>query len=95
MDDTERKVRRSTVVAATPKQVFDLLADPRRHAEFDGSGSVKDAVSGPPRLALGSKFGMNMKLGLPYRISNEVVEFDEDTGGSAGDTWATTSGATS
>jgi hypothetical protein len=31
----------------------------------------------PERLALGSKFSMSMKLGVPYKITNEVVEFDE------------------
>jgi hypothetical protein len=28
-------------------------------------------------LTLGSKFAMSMKMGLPYKITNEVVEFDE------------------
>lgn len=72
-----RAVSASTVVGAAPQAVFDLLADPRRHSEFDGSGSVRDAVSGPDRLAPGATFGMKMQIGLPYRISNTVVEFDE------------------
>lgn len=30
-------------------------------------------------MTLGAKFGMDMKLGpLPYRISNTVVEFEQD-----------------
>jgi len=30
-------------------------------------------------LTLGSRFGMSMKMGpLPYRISNRVVEFEQD-----------------
>lgn len=74
---TARSVSASTVVAAPPQEVFDLLADPRRHAEFDGSGTVRDAVSGPPRLGPGARFGMAMRWGLPYRVSNTVVEFDE------------------
>lgn len=72
-----RAVSASTLVAAEPQAVFDLLADPRRHSEFDGSGSVRDAVSGPDRLAAGDTFGMSMQIGLPYRISNTVVEFEE------------------
>ena len=32
----------------------------------------------PERLSLGARFGMDMKLGIPYRITSEVVEFDED-----------------
>ena len=60
------------------QQIFDLLADPKRHADIDGSGSVKAAQSdAPTRLSLGAKFGMDMKIGAPYKITNEVVEFDE------------------
>ena len=68
---------RSVVVAAPPEQVFALLADPARHAELDGSGTVRGRVSGPARLALGDRFRMRMHLGLPYLISNQVVEFEE------------------
>ncbi len=68
---------RSVVVAAPPEQVFALLADPARHAELDGSGTVRGRVSGPARLALGDRFRMRMRLGLPYVISNQVVEFEE------------------
>lgn len=73
-----RVERVSRVVPATPQQIFDLLADPARHSTFDGSGSVMSSVdAAPERLTLGSKFGMKMKIALPYRITNEVVEFDE------------------
>lgn len=65
-------------VAAPAQDIFNLLADPRKHSLIDGSGSVKAArVDAPERLALGAKFGMDMKIGLKYRITNEVVEFDE------------------
>ena len=70
-------ISRSIVVDASAERIFDLLADPRRHAEFDGSGSVKGSVSGPERLSLGAKFGMDMRLVVPYRIGNQVKEFDE------------------
>jgi uncharacterized protein YndB with AHSA1/START domain len=78
LDPTRRLATDSTVVAAPPAEVFDLLADPRRHAEFDGSGTVQGAMSGPSRLALGTKFGMRMRIGLPYLIRNVVVEFEEN-----------------
>lgn len=74
----DRRVAATTVLAAPPHEVFALLADPHRHHEFDGSGSVRGAVSGPRRLALGDRFGMQMKITLPYRITNEVVEFEVD-----------------
>lgn len=75
----ERIERVQREVAATPTQIFDLLADPRMHSVIDGSGSVKGALdSAPERLTLGSRFGMSMRVAMPYRISNEVVEFEVD-----------------
>ncbi|MBM3827449.1 MAG: SRPBCC family protein [Actinobacteria bacterium] len=65
-------------VNADASSIFDLLADPSKHGEIDGSGSVQNASStAPERLSLGAKFGMDMKIGLKYKITNEVVEFDE------------------
>ncbi|HUV11127.1 MAG TPA: SRPBCC family protein [Acidimicrobiia bacterium] len=66
------------VIPAPPEKIFDLLADPSRHRDIDGSGTVRDAKSGAQRLALGSKFGMSMKLGLPYSMESEVVDFQEN-----------------
>ena len=65
------------VVPAPPEAVFALLADPRRHREIDGSGTVRDAVDGPPRLVRGARFGMRMQAGAAYEMTNTVVEFEE------------------
>ena len=65
-------------VKAPAEQVFAVLADPSRHREIDGSGTLRDAKGGSTRLALGSRFGMNMKAGAPYVMVNEVVEFEAD-----------------
>jgi hypothetical protein len=73
------RIRSSEIVIdADPTTVFDVIADPAQHSLFDGSGSVKSQVSGPPRLYLGAKFAMRMRIGLPYLIRNVVVEYDED-----------------
>ena len=64
-------------INASCQQIFDLLADPRAHALFDGSGTIQGSISGPIRLQLGSKFGMAMKIKVPYRITNKVVAFEE------------------
>jgi uncharacterized protein YndB with AHSA1/START domain len=72
-------VSASTTVAAPPHVVFAIVADPRQHPRIDGSGSVRGVVTGPGRLEKGAVFGMDMKLfGVPYRISNRVVEFEPD-----------------
>jgi uncharacterized protein YndB with AHSA1/START domain len=73
-----RTVSASAVVAAPPEEVFALLANPHRHHDFDGSSSVRAAVSGPERLALGDRFGMEMRIRLPYRVTNRVVELEPD-----------------
>jgi uncharacterized protein YndB with AHSA1/START domain len=71
-------VSASTTIAAPVGAIFDIVADPRQHPRIDGSGSVKGAIEGPDRLSLGAKFGMNMKMGAPYKITSTVVEFEED-----------------
>ncbi|WP_342788504.1 hypothetical protein [Saccharopolyspora dendranthemae] len=71
--EAERAVSRSVDVSAKPHEVFDLLADPHQHSTFDGSGSVRGRLSGPDRLALGSRFGMRMRIGVAYTIRNTVV----------------------
>ena len=57
--------------------IFDLVANPAAHQRFDGSGTIQRSISGPNRLFLGAKFGMAMKIRLPYRITNTVVAFEE------------------
>jgi hypothetical protein len=74
-----RVVSAERVIPATPQQIFDLLADPSKHPIIDGSGTVKSAQeNNPQRLSLGARFGMGMRIGLPYRITNKVVEFEEN-----------------
>ena len=76
--DPNKVVSETRFVTATPQEIFDLLADPAQHQLIDGSGSVQNATSSSPsRLSLGAKFGMDMKIGVKYKITNEVVEFDE------------------
>jgi hypothetical protein len=78
-DETREVVWAQRLIPAPAKAIFDLLADPSMHHVFDGSGSVKNAVSSAPRrLALGDKFAMNMRIVLPYKMTNTVVEFEED-----------------
>ncbi len=75
---TDRVVSAQRRIEAPAEAIFELLADPAAHARFDGSGTVVAARGdNPERLDLGARFGMDMKLGLPYKISNEVVEFEE------------------
>jgi hypothetical protein len=67
------------VIKAPAASIFAIVADASRHAEIDGSGSVKGLKQGAPQhLSLGSTFGMSMRLGVPYSMSNKVIEYEQD-----------------
>ena len=67
------------VIAAPASALFAVVADANRHPEIDGSGTVRKTKAGTPnRLALGATFGMSMKMGVPYSMSNTVIEFEPD-----------------
>lgn len=80
VDSGARKVSRRVLVTAPAAEVFDLVADPHRHPEIDGSGTVRDvAVSGPDRLSDGAKFTVGMKqYGVPYKITSTVTAFEDN-----------------
>ena len=75
-DDHLTSVERT--IPAPAERIFDLLADPSRHHEIDGSGSVRRAKSGSQRLVLGSTFTMSMKIGIPYSTLSTIVEYEEN-----------------
>lgn len=76
---SSRQVSVTRTVPAAPEQIFELLADPAKHPFFDGSGTLQAARNNSPqRLGPGSTFGMDMKMGVPYKIQNKVVEFEEN-----------------
>ncbi|MGO9253521.1 MAG: SRPBCC family protein, partial [Mycobacterium sp.] len=84
VDAGPHQVSRSVEVAAPVEELYALAADPRRHRELDGSGTVRDNVKAPVKIAVGSKLSTKMKMyRLPYRITstvtalrpNEVVEW--------------------
>jgi uncharacterized protein YndB with AHSA1/START domain len=74
----ENTVSASAIVDAPPAAVFEFIRRPENHAEISGDGSVQRPGSGPDALSMGDKFGMSMKMGMPYRISSKVVEFEEN-----------------
>jgi hypothetical protein len=78
MPETEYVETVERLIPAPPEPIFDLIADPSRHQDIDGSGTVRDAKQGSQRLALGDSFGMSMKLGIPYSMVSTVIEFEEN-----------------
>jgi len=66
------------VINAPAAKIFDIIARPALHPKIDGTNSVKSVNWGPDRLSLGAKFGMRMKIGIRYKITNIVVEFQDN-----------------
>ncbi len=75
---TSTTVSATATVDAPPAAVFDFLRRPANHPLISGDSSVKGTTTGPEVLSLNDRFGMSMKMGLPYRITNKVVEFEPD-----------------
>jgi hypothetical protein len=84
VDAGPHQVCRSVEVSAPAAELYAMAADPRRHAELDGSGTVQGNLKAPDVLVEGSKFSTSMKMfGMPYRLTsvmtqlkpNEVVEW--------------------
>ncbi len=79
MTDARNLVTVQRRIPAPAAAIFDLLADPSRHPQIDGSGTVVAPTSaGSRRLGLGDTFGMSMKLGVGYSTRNVVIEFEPD-----------------
>lgn len=76
MDGNTVSVER--IINAPASEIFALVADAGKHASFDGSGTVQHAAQESIPLSKGSKFGMSMKMGLPYKTTNTVIEYEPD-----------------
>ena len=78
VDMEHRRTSVSREIAVPPDVIFAVLADASLHPVIDGSGTVRRSRGTDAPLELGSKFGMSMRLGVPYVISNTVVEYERD-----------------
>ncbi len=75
--DNRYEVSVSRTIAGSPEEIFAILTDTEGHVAIDGSDSVKGTLA-PQRLEMGSRFGMKMRVGVPYRIKSTVVEYEQD-----------------
>lgn len=78
VDRGPQTVARQARVAAPAPTIFALLANPHRHHEFDGSGTVRPDVIGPRQLQQSDRFRVSMKMGVPYAITNTVTRLQPD-----------------
>ena len=75
--DSKRKAVKIKIQAPAEK-IFSLLSDPRKHRLFDGSKTIQANISGPTKLYLGAKFGMSMRIKIPYKVTNQVIDYEEN-----------------
>ena len=79
-DDEYRPVAVSRRICAPAHDIFQVLVNPVRHLELDGSGSLRGAVSTAMISGVGDVFVMKMyfsHLG-DYEMNNHVVEYEQD-----------------
>lgn len=66
-------------IEAPAALIFEILATPQRHAEFDGSDMLRGAVIDRPISRVGETFTIKMhRLGRDYEMINHVVEFESN-----------------
>jgi hypothetical protein len=75
MDGKQLEVSRR--IEAPASLIFAILANPRRHTDFDGSDMLRGVVDDRPISGVGDNFTMKMfRLGDDYLMINYVVEFE-------------------
>lgn len=78
-DQTSMSVSRS--IDASNTDIFEVLSNPERHVELDGSGFVRSVAHADRITATGQVFTMNMEgdhMGGEYQTDNHVVGYDKN-----------------
>ena len=77
MTGESKTVEVSRRIEAPAPLIFEIVANPQRHMDFDGSGMLRGAVLDRPISDVGDTFTMKMhRLGDDYLMLNYVVEFE-------------------
>jgi uncharacterized protein YndB with AHSA1/START domain len=79
MTEERKPVEMSRRIEAPAARIFEILASPQRHMDFDGSDMLRGAVFDRPIIGVGDGFTMKMnRQGTDYIMLNYVVEFEPD-----------------
>ena len=79
MSEEIKPIEVSRRIEAPAAPIFEVLANPQRHMDFDGSDMLRGAVLDRPISEVGDTFTMKMhRLGDDYLMLNYVVEFEPD-----------------
>lgn len=67
-------------IGSSAEDIFQVLADPQRHLDLDGSGMLRGAVSDAVVSGVGDVFGMRMYYAThgDYEMNNHVVEYERN-----------------
>jgi hypothetical protein len=78
MPEDRTAIEVSRRIEAPAVRIFEVLADPRRHTDLDGSEMLRGAVSDDVITGVGDIFSMRMYLEEvgDYVMMNYVVEFE-------------------
>ncbi len=77
----ENRITVERTINAPSDRVFEVLSNPERHVELDGSGFVRSIEQGDRIQQVGDVFTMNMAgdhMGGEYQTENHVVGYDEN-----------------
>lgn len=80
MSDTSRITVQRTLDASAA-DIFDILSNPKRHAEIDGSGFVRSDEKAERIQKVGDEFRMNMAgehMGGEYQTDNTVTGYSHN-----------------
>ena len=75
------KISVSRTIEAPAQDVFDVLTNPAKHVELDGSGFIRSVEHGDRLSHVGQVFTMNMvgdHMGGEYKTDNHVSGFADD-----------------
>jgi uncharacterized protein YndB with AHSA1/START domain len=77
---SEESMKATITIGAGVRDVFDVLADPSRHAAIDGTGWVRESLDGKPLTETGQVFRMAMyhenHPNKDYEMANRVEVFE-------------------
>jgi hypothetical protein len=77
-DGNGKPVTVSRRITAPASAIFEVLVDPRRHVELDGSGMLRGAVTSEVISGVGDVFVMKMYFDAlgDYEMNNHVIEYE-------------------
>jgi len=77
MNANNKRLEISRRIEAPAQFIFEIIASPNRHMDFDGSGMLRGTDHEGSITKVGDSFTMKMhRLGDDYLIINHIVEFE-------------------